>query len=527
VSQPKKTLTVGTPWRVILLFTVPLLIGNIVQQMYHVIDAVVVGQSLGVNSLAAVGVTGSLLFLFIGFAWGMTSGFAIPTAQAYGGGNYAAVRRSVAAGTILTAGISLLLTVSAPFLAEPLLRLMRTPTELLPEATTFAVISFLGAASTMFFNYLSAIIRAIGDARTPLIFLIVSCVLNIALVVLFVSIMGHGVGGAAFATVLAQLGAVIGCFWYLKAKLPVLHVERKDWKVSYQELSHHLRIGVPMGFQASIIAIGTVVVQVKLNEMGSEAVAAYTAATRVDGLAVAFLASLGLAVSTFVAQNYGARQFGRIRQGVRQSLVMATIGSIVLAVTLIAAGSPIVRMFVGDAAENVVSMAHWYLVVNGVLYFTLGLLFVLRGALQGLGRTFVPMMTGVTELVGRVGAAIILGSYFGFSGIVWGNPIAWIAAVVLLWPAWRRALRDIRSDELAFDLISTENAPVVAGVSEAERAAAASMTQAESVVVTDACEPAALYPDAILAATAAEPDGEPLDLEQSTPKREVCGVTTN
>lgn len=456
VSEPKKTLTIGTPWRVILLFTVPLLIGNLVQQLYHVIDAILVGQELGVNALASVGVTGSLLFLFIGLAWGMTSGFAIPTAQAYGAGNYLAVRRSVAAGTILTGIISLVLTIVAPLLAEPLLELMKTPPELMENAKTFAVVSFLGASATMFFNYLSAIIRAIGDARTPLIFLVVSCVLNIILVVVFLRFLGFGVGGAALATVLSQLGAVVGCFAYLKAKLPVLHVQRKDWKVSRQELMHQLRIGVPMGFQTSIIAIGTLVVQVKLNEMGSQAVAAYTAANRVDGLAVAFLASLGLAASTFVAQNYGARLFSRIRVGVQQTLIMSTIASVILAITLITAGSPIVRLFVGAGEEDVVSMAHWYLVTNGVLYFILGALFVWRGALQGLGRTFVPMMTGVTELIGRVAAAMILGSIFGFSGIVWGNPFAWIAAVILLWPAWVKALKDLKSDELAFERLSSE-----------------------------------------------------------------------
>lgn len=496
MSQPKKTLTVGTPWRVILLFTIPLLIGNVVQQMYHVIDAMIVGQSLGVNALAAVGVTGALLFLFIGMAWGMTSGFAIPTAQAFGAGNYAAVRRSVAAGTTLTAIISIVLTIAAPLLAEPLLKLLKTPSELMADATTFAVISFLGASTTMFFNYLSAIIRAIGDARTPLIFLIVSCGLNIVLVIAFVRGFNTGVGGAAFATVLSQLGAVVGCLWYVRAKVPVLHVQRKDWKVSRQELMHQLRIGIPMGFQTSIIAIGTLVVQVKLNELGSTAVAAYTAANRVDGLAVAFLASLGLAASTFVAQNFGARQFGRIRQGVRQSLIMSTIASIVLAVTLIAAGSPIVRLFVGDGAEEVVSMAHWYLVVNGVLYFVLGVLFVLRGALQGLGRTFVPMMTGVTELVGRVAAAVILGAFFGFSGIVWGNPVAWIAAVVLLWPAWSKALKDIRSDELALETITQDThqpvahvagdgAPAVLGVSETERDAATHLAYAEGQALSE------------------------------------------
>lgn len=456
MSQPKKTLIQGTPWRVILLFALPLLIGNIVQQLYHVIDAIVVGQSISVNALAAVGVTGSLLFLFMGFAWGMTSGFAIPTAQAFGAGNDRALKESVVAGTILTGLVSIILTIATPLLAEPLLVLMKTPAELLPDATTFAVVSFLGVSCTMFFNYLSAIIRAIGDSRTPLIFLVLACVLNIVLVVLFVTVLGFGVGGAALATVLSQLASVLACLWYVKKKVPILHISRSEWKASRKELVRQLKIGVPMGFQASIIAIGTLIVQVKLNEMGAQAVAAYTAATRVDGLAVAFLASMGLACSTFVAQNYGAREFQRIRVGVKQSIIVSTIASLILAVVLITAGSPIVRLFVGSGEEDVVSMAHWYLVVNGVLYFVLGWLFVWRGALQGLGRTLVPMLTGLTELIGRVLTAITLGAIFGFAGIVWGNPVAWLAAVVLLFPAWRRALKDLKSDEHALELLSAE-----------------------------------------------------------------------
>ncbi|WP_084618030.1 MATE family efflux transporter [Jonesia quinghaiensis] len=435
----QRTLTVGSPWRVILLFTVPLLIGNLVQQMYHVIDAMVVGNVLGVTSLAAVGATGSLLFLLLGFAWGMTSGFAIPTAQAFGAGDLRGVRRSVAAGALLSAGVSIFLTIVAPLIARPVLVLLRTPPELLDQATTFAVISFLGAGATMFFNFLSAIIRAIGDSRTPLIFLVIACLMNVVLVVAFVAWLGYGVGGAALATVLSQLLSVVLCLLFVRRRLPVLHVQREDWRVTRAELGHHLHLGLPMGFQASIIAIGTLAVQVALNTLGADAVAAYTTATRVDGLAIAFLASLGLAVSTFSAQNYGAGLMDRIRVGVRQSLWMSVAGGLALAAVLITAGGPIVRSFVGNDAEGVVDMAHWFLVTNGSLYVVLGVLFVLRGALQGLGYTLVPTLTGVIELVMRVGAAIILGALFGFTGIVWGNPLAWVGAVVLLVPAWRAA----------------------------------------------------------------------------------------
>lgn len=436
-----KALTVGTPWRVIVLFAIPLLIGNVVQQLYQVADAWVVGRHLGVDALAAVGTTGALLFLLIGFAWGMTTGFAIPTAQAFGASDERGVRESVAAGTILTAGVSLLISVAAPLMARPVLELLRTPPELLDDAVLFAAVSFAGASTTMFFNYLAAIIRAMGDSRTPLFFLAASCLANIGLVVLFVQTLGLGLAGAAIATILAQAIAVVLCLIYVHVSIPLLHVRREDWRRGMDGLARHLRIGLPMGFQASIIAIGTLVVQLRLNLLGSQAVAAYTTATRVDGLAVAFLASLGLAVSTFVAQNYGAGHFDRIRTGVRQGTEISIALGIVLAILLIAIGNTVVRSFVGPGEEVVVAMAHEYLVANGLLYFLLGILFVTRGALQGSGNTLLPLFSGILELLFRVAVAIYLGQVFGFSGVIWGNPLAWVGACILLIPAWVMAQR--------------------------------------------------------------------------------------
>jgi putative MATE family efflux protein len=438
-----KVLTAGSPWRVILVFAVPLLVGNVVQQLYQFADAVVVGRHLGVDSLGAVGATGSLLFLLLGFVWGMTSGFAIPTAQAFGARDLAGVRRSVATGTLLTGAASLLLTVAAPLLAGPVLALLRTPDVLMAEATTFAQVSFLGTGALMFFNYLSAIIRAIGDSRTPLVFLTLACLLNVALVVLLVGPAGLGVGGAALATVLAQAVSVLLCLEFVRRRVPVLHVRRTDWRVPRADLAEHLRLGLPMGFQASIIAIGALAVQVRLNDLGADAVAAYTTASRVDGLAVALLQSLGLAVSMFVAQNLGGGRPDRIRQGVAQATWIAVAGSAVLGVLLLATGGALVRMFVGDGADRVVHLATQFLHVNAAMYALLGVLFVLRGGLQGLGRTGVPTLTGVIELVMRVGAAIVLGGAFGFVGVVWGNPLAWAGAVVLLVPAYARAHRHL------------------------------------------------------------------------------------
>ncbi|WP_426322719.1 MATE family efflux transporter [Microbacterium sp. E-13] len=452
-------LTTGRPWRVIVVFAVPLLVGSVVQQLYQFVDAIVVGRHLGVDALAAVGATGSMLFLLLGFAWGLTSGFAIPTAQAFGARDHAAVRRSVAAGTILTGVCTVLLTVGAPLLAEPLLELLQTPAELMEDAVVFAQISFLGAGAMMFFNYLSAIIRAIGDSRTPLVFLTLACALNVVLVVLMVGPFGWGVGGAALATVVSQAISVLLCLEFVRRRMPALHVRRGDWRVTRTDLARHLRLGVPMGFQASIIAIGTLAVQVALNRLGAEAVAAYTAAARVDALALTLLQSLGLAVSMFVAQNLGGGRPDRIRRGVVQATWVAVVSAIALGILLIAFGSAIVELFVGDGSPEVVALAAQMLAINGASYWILGILFVLRGALQGLGHALIPTVTGVIELFMRVGAAVVLGGIFGFIGVAASNPLAWLGAVVVLVPAYVRAHREL-SEAPITPMLATPTTPI-------------------------------------------------------------------
>ncbi|BDZ41008.1 hypothetical protein GCM10025865_03070 [Paraoerskovia sediminicola] len=303
------------------------------------------------------------------------------------------------------------------------------------------MVTFGGTVALMFFNYLSSIIRAIGDSRTPLYFLVACCVLNAGLTVLLVGALGLGVGGAAAATVASQAVSVVLCLAYVRLRVPELLVRRGGWRVSRGDYAQHLRLGLPMGLQMSIIAIGTLVVQFALNELGADAVAAYTTAARVDGIAVALLGSLGLAVSMFVAQNRGARRDDRIRQGVRHGVIMAVVGSAALGAVLVLWGTGLVELFVGPGQGAVVDMAGEFLTVNGALYSVLGVLFVVRGALQGLGRSLVPTVSGFLELVMRSAAAVVLGGAFGYSGVVWSNPLAWAGSVCLLVPAylaWQR-----------------------------------------------------------------------------------------
>lgn len=435
--MPTSLLT-AKPWRAILVFGTPILIGNLFQQMYHFVDAIIVGRILGVQALAAVGATGSLIFLLIGFAWGASSGFAIPTAQAFGAGDVAKVRRSIAVGTVLAFAVSVVLSVLGPLIAGPALALMRTPSELMADATVFTQVTFIGSGMIMASSYLAAVIRAIGDSRTPLIFLAIACVLNIILVILMVGPLALGVAGAALATVAAQAFSVVLCLLYVWRRLPILHVSRADFRLNRSELWNHLRLGLPMGFQVSIISIGNVIVQVSLNSLGTEAVAAFTTAARIDFAAMTFLSSLGLAVSVYVSQNIGAGRPDRVRAGVVQALWMSLAASVILGVLVVTLGTAGVRLFIGDGSDNIVHLAWLALLVSGVSYAALGVLFVLRSALQGLGHALVPTLSGTIEVVARIVAAIVLGALIGYVGVVLSNPLAWIGACILLVPAYVR-----------------------------------------------------------------------------------------
>ena len=440
-----KNLTSGSPVRLIILFTVPLLVGNLFQQLYSVTDAMVVGRLLGVDALAAVGASGSLQFLLLGFSFGASAGLAIPVARAFGAGDLAAMRRYVAAGTAVAAGIAVAIIAIGTLGSHVLLTLMGTPPELMADASIFLVVLFSGAAATVAFNFLSAIIRALGDSRTPLLFLVVSCVLNAILVVVFVAVLHLGVGGAAGATVVAQAASVVLCLVLINRRMPELKLTRADFRFGRDLLSESSAIGLTMGFQMSVIAIGAAVLQYGINRLGADAVAAFTAAMRVDQAAVTPLASIGVAMSTYVAQNRGARQWQRIRVGVFRISVISVAMGLLLGGLVLAFGTNLARLFFSDGNDGVVAMAHQYLMVNGALYWVLGILFLLRNCIQGLGATTVPTIAGVAELVARSVVGLFLVARIGFLGACLAAPLAWVAALIPLVVAWfverRRMLR--------------------------------------------------------------------------------------
>ena len=431
-----KNLTVGPPVRLIVSFTLPLLVGNLFQQLYAVTDAMVVGRLLGVDALAAVGASASLQFLLFGFAMGASAGLAIPVARAFGGGDLAAMRRAVCAGILISTGISIAITLIGTLGSGTLLTWMGTPAELMDSATTFLTVLFSGAVATVAFNFLSSVIRALGDSRTPLLFLVVACVLNAALVVVFIAVFNLGVGGAAAATLVAQGISVWLCLFLISRRMPALKLSREDWRFSSAELGESAKLGLTLGFQMSVIAIGAAVLQYGVNQLGTDAVAAFTAAMRVDQVAVIPLATVGIAMSTYVAQNRGAREWWRIRFGVFRITVLTVILAVGLGAVITIFGTDLVRLFVGEGEEHVVAMSHQYLILNGSLYWVLAVLFLLRNALQGLGVTAVPTIAGFMELLARSAVGLLLIDHIGFLGVCLAAPLAWLAALVPVAIAW-------------------------------------------------------------------------------------------
>ena len=455
-----KNLTVGSPLRLIVVFTLPLLIGNLFQQVYAITDTIVVGRMIGVDALAAVGASGSLQFLLFGFAMGASAGLAIPVSRAYGAGDLASMRKAVTTGAWISFAIAVAIVLIGVFGSRWMLSMLGTPSELMDQSTRFLSVLFGGALATVAYNYLNCVMRALGDSRTPLLFLIIACVLNVILVVAFIGLAHLGVGGAALATVLAQLTSAVLCVLLIWRRMPVLHLQRSDWRIDWARIRESAKLGLTLGFQMSIIAIGAALLQFGVNRLGTDAVAAFTAAMRVDQVAVVPLASVGVAMTTYVAQNAGARQWGRILTGARQTTILSVGLALVLGLVIFLGGTAMVRVFVGDGSPTVVAMAHDYLVINAALYAVLAVLFVIRNVLQGLGSTLAPTMAGVAELVARAIIGLFVVEHVGFIGVIIAAPAAWFAALIPLLGAWyfhhRRLVRQAREEETATGIVGEE-----------------------------------------------------------------------
>lgn len=432
----KNDMTNGSPLRLMILFTIPVLIGNVFQNVYNLVDSVIVGQFLGVNALAAVGMTGTLTFLVFGWVNGMASGFGILLAQSFGASDEKRLRHYTVMSVYLCAAMALLLTAGLLAANGWILRMMNAPDEIFTDTKQYIDIIFAGLPVTIAYNMLFSISRALGDSRTPLIFLMVSSVLNIFLDLLFVAVLPLGVAGAAYATVVSQSVSVASCFFYVYRKYPVLRAQRGERRFSWRSAGRLLMMGIPMGLQFSITAIGTMMVQSAVNLLGPAYIAAYSACGKVANIVTQLFPSIGITLATYVGQNMGAGKWDRIRQGVRYATVITVAGSVICGLLMFFCGGAVTGFFVKDSTGEILEISTTMFHLTTWCYPLLGLIFVYRNTLQGMGDGLFPMLGGVFELIARAIMVTLLAGPYGFAGICLCDPGAWIAALVPLIPVY-------------------------------------------------------------------------------------------
>ena len=425
-------MTKGNPTKLILLFSIPLLIGNIFQQFYSMVDTIIVGRFVGVEALAAVGTTSSMVFLVNGFVMGLTSGFAVLISQKYGAKDEAGVKKAVASSITLSIIATIIVTFISVISAKPLLALMNTPSNIMKDASTYIIILYAGNVAIIFYNMMAAILRALGDSKTPLYFLIVSSVLNIILDLVLIINFKMGVAGAAYATVISQGVSALLCVIYTYKKYKILRLKKEDFKVKKKYYRKHLKVGIPMALQFSITAIGIMTVQSAINIFGSTVIASYAAASKVLQLVMQPATTLGVTMATYCGQNIGAKRYDRIKLGVKKCVQISIITSLISAMVLIFLGKYFVMIFVSNPDAEILSYAQQVLNISAIFFIPLGLIFVYRNALQGIGDSFIPMMAGVYELVARAVVAFTLPKVLEFMGICLADPVAWFAAVIPL-----------------------------------------------------------------------------------------------
>ena len=437
-----KDLTSGSPFRLILGFAVPLLFGMLFQQFYSMVDTIIVGRALGSGALAAVGSTGSINFMIIGFCMGVCNGFAIPVAQMFGARDYRALRKYVTNSAWLSAIFAVVMTAATCILCRQILIWMDTPADIIDGAFSYIFIIFAGIPVIYLYNLLSAIIRSLGDSRSPLIFLGISSVLNILLDLLLVVPMG--VAGTAVATVVAQGVSGILCLFYMKKKFDILRFEKEDWKLEKRYVLRLCGMGIPMGLQYSITAIGSVVLQTAVNSLGSLAVASVTAASRISQFFCCMFDALGSTMATFAGQNIGAKKLERVDAGIRTSAIIGTVYSILAFAVLFFFGKNISLLFVDSSETEIIRNAHQMLVVNSLFYVAVMFVNVVRFAIQGMGYSKLAILAGVCEMVARSVVGFAFVPMFGYSAVCFANPVAWIMADLFLIPAYVKLSRSMK-----------------------------------------------------------------------------------
>lgn len=428
-------MTVGSPTRDIIKFAVPLVGGYILQQMYLIIDAAIVGQFIGVDALAAVGASSSIMFLIMGFCNGSCAGFAIPVAQEFGAKDYSKMRAYVANAIRIVAVIAVVITIITAIFCERILKIVNTPEDIFHDAYLFLILNFLAIPFTMAYNILSGFIRALGDSKQPFYFLIASSLLNIGLDFILIMGLGMGVEGAGIATMLSQLFAAVLCWIYIKKRMQMLIPTGKERAYNDKMTGRLLMNGIPMGMQFSITAIGTIMLQSANNALGTVYVASFTAAMRVKYLFTCVFENIGVAMATYCGQNIGAQKLERIKLGIISAMKITMVYFLFTFIIIYPFADKMMLLFVQSGETEIIANASLYMRMSSYFFPALGTLTVMRYSLQGLGYSNLSVMSGVMEMIARCMVSLWLVPTFHFLGVCYGDPTAWIAADLFLIPA--------------------------------------------------------------------------------------------
>lgn len=440
-----KDLTKGYPAKVIMMFAIPLMCGYIFQQLYNMADSKIVSTYVGTVAFAAVGATGVVANTIIGFINGLTQGFAIPIANSFGAKNYDKMRRYVAGTIILTVVVTIALTAMSLMFIEPILLWLHTPKDIMPYALSYVRIILAGIALTALYNMSANILRAVGDSKTPLYCLMVAVVLNVGLDLLFVKGFQWGIEGAAYATLIAQALSGILCALYLMIRFRILLPKKHEWQLEEGQYAELITTGLSMGLMSCIVNIGSIVLQGAINNLGTDIVAAHTAARRVFDILTVTLFTVGIAMTTYVSQNMGAGRLDRVKQGVRHSLVIVTCITTVLLVVCFTFGEIVLRWITSTDNVAIIDAAVMYSRISISFFYVLGPLFILRCTLQGMGRKVIPVCSSVLEMVVKVLSASLLVPVAGYVGVAFTEPISWILMTILLATAY--LAKPIKIDE--------------------------------------------------------------------------------
>ena len=439
-----RDMTTGSPFRLILGFAVPMLMGLLFQQFYSMVDTIIVGKYLGVSALASVGSTSSINFMIIGFCTGVCSGFSIPVAQRFGAGDHHGLRCFVANAGWLSAIFSAVMTVIVCFLCMDILRWMDTPDDIIQGAYDYIFIIFAGIPVTYLYNILAGIIRSLGDSRTPVYFLLLSSVINIFLDLFTILVMGMGVEGAAYATVISQAISGVLCFLYMRSHFPILRMTREERKFNLRMAKILCGIGVPMGLQYSITAIGSVILQTAVNGLGSLYVAAISAGNKLTLFFTCPFDALGATMATWAGQNVGAGKIDRVKEGVKYALLIGCVYAVAAFIILTLFSKYLALLFLDADEVSTIGNVSLFLFGNSLFYIALVFVNVVRFSIQGMGFSTFAILAGVFEMFARTFAGMCLVPIFGYPAACFASPMAWIAADIFLVPAFLHCIKKLK-----------------------------------------------------------------------------------